>query len=70
MNEENGNLFPKYLMYGHCYVPNQIMKNIFNPEAALKNGSLYPELVSPYNPGQSMRVIQTLKQSGGSIYGD
>ena len=70
MNEDNRNLFPKYIMYGHSYVPNQTMKNIFNPETALKLGSLYPELVSPYNPGQSVRVIEELKRPGGAIYGD
>lgn len=49
-------MFPKRIMYGHSYVPNQIMNRIFTPEMGLKMGTIYPELVSPYTPGQSMEV--------------
>ncbi len=70
MNEEYRSLFPRYLMYGHSYVPNQIMRNVYTTEEALKKGSLFPELVSPYTPCQSMRVIEALKQSGGAMHGN
>ena len=66
MNNYNRNLFPNDLMYGHAYVPNQVMTNTFNPHEALRKGSLFPELVSPYVPCQSLKVIETLKEPGGA----
>ncbi|MGN1298863.1 MAG: spore coat associated protein CotJA [Candidatus Scatovivens sp.] len=62
---DNRNLFPMYIMYGHAYVPNQVMKKTFCPEDALRCGTIFPELLSPYVPGQSMKVIEVLKTSGG-----
>ena len=70
MNEDNRNLFPRDLMFGHAYVPNQRMRNIFTPEEALRRGSLFPELVSPYAPCQSMKVIQSLRETGGVFDGN
>ncbi|MBR3152070.1 MAG: spore coat associated protein CotJA [Clostridia bacterium] len=49
-------MFPKNAMYGHSYVPNQVLNKVFNPKIALKMGTIFPELVSPYRPGQSMEV--------------
>ncbi len=65
MNENN--LFPNKVLYGHAYVPNQRLRKVFSPEDALKNGSLFPELVSMYNPGQSMEVIDYLRRDGGEF---
>ena len=62
----NRNLFPANVMYGHAYVPNQIMNRTFYPEDALRCGTIFPELVSPYVPGQSMKVIQVLIEPGGA----
>lgn len=62
---DNRNLFPTNVMYGHAYVPNQLMKKTFYPEDALRCGTIFPELVSPYVPGQSMKVIEFLKDRGG-----
>ena len=64
MNENNRNLFPQNLMYGHAYTPNQIMNRTFSPEVGLREGTMFPELVSPYVPCQSIRVIETLKEGG------
>ena len=63
MNENN--IFPNRVMYGHAYVPNQKLKKVFSKEKALKNGTLFPELVSMYYPGQSMEVIEYLRYVGG-----
>lgn len=65
MNENN--LFPNQVMYGHAYVPNQRLRKVFSPEDALRNGTLFPELVSMYNPGQSMEVIEFLRESRGEF---
>lgn len=61
----NNNLFPNKVMYGHAYVPNQRLVNVFSKQDALKHGTLFPELVSPYMPGQSMEVIDFLRRDGG-----
>ncbi|MBR6034065.1 MAG: spore coat associated protein CotJA [Clostridia bacterium] len=50
-------------MYGNSYVPNQILNKTFLPDVALKLGTLYPELVSPYLPGQSMEEINYLRKT-------
>ena len=61
----SNNVFPKNYLYGHAYTPNQMMNNTFSPEVGLKNGTLFPELVSPYCPGQSMDFINYLKSNRG-----
>ena len=64
--------FPNEYMYGQSYVPIQTMNETFKPEIGLKMGTIFPELVSPYVPGQSMeedaylrRVTTTTNQGGG-----
>ena len=57
----SNNLFPNRVMFGHAYTPNQTMNRIFVPEEGLKNGTIFPELVSPYEPCQSMEEIWFLK---------
>ena len=58
--------FPNNPMYGHAYVPNQIYRgNSFTPSQGLQNGTMFPELVSPYMPLDSMRVIETLRNREG-----
>ena len=64
MNENNRNLFPQNLMYGHAYVPNHIMNRTFSPEIGLREGTMFPVLVSPFVPCQSIRVIETLIEGG------
>lgn len=60
--------FPKNAMFGHSYVMNQVLKNTFSPEEALKKGTVFPELFSPYSPGDSMKEIEFLKNYGRGGY--
>ena len=65
MNSNNSsntsNPFPSNYLYGHAYTPNQRMNELFDPQTGLSCGSMYPELVSPYSPGDSMAFIEYLK---------
>lgn len=64
MVENNQGNFPKNAMFGHAYVMDQMLKRTFSPEEALKKGTIFPELFSPYSPGDSMREIEFLKNYG------
>ena len=61
---QNNNIFPENYLYGHAYTPNQCMNRTFTPECGLENGTIFPELVSPYSPGQSIDFIEYLKNGG------
>lgn len=61
-DEEMG-LFPENPSLAQSYVPFQYLNKTFIPEVALRMGTLYPELVSPYVPGQSMDEIAYLEKS-------
>lgn len=54
-------MFPSNAMFGHAYVPNQKMTKTFTPDVGLRMGTIFPELVSPYSPNQSIAVIEYLK---------
>lgn len=56
--------FPRNYLYGHAYTPNQIMDRTFEPAVGLRNGTMFPELVSPYFPGQSIDFINFLRNGG------
>ena len=56
-DEEYDDVFPKNPMLGQSYVPLQIMNETFKPCVGLKKGTIFPELVSPYRPCDSMRDI-------------
>lgn len=56
--DEDFNVFPTNPMYGQSYVPIQVMNQVFKPAVGLKNGSIFPELVSPYCPNQSIEEIE------------
>ncbi len=60
---ESSNSFPNTLLYAHSYVPHQYMNNVYTPCLGLKLGSIFPELVSPYCPGQSQEVMNYLRNS-------
>lgn len=47
--------------YGYAYVPTQTFNNVFSPAQGLANGTMFPELVSPYCPNQSLEVMNYLK---------
>ena len=58
--DEEYNVFPENPMLGQSYVPIQYMDKTFKPCVGLKMGTIFPELVSPYMPGQSMNEIEYL----------
>lgn len=60
-NEEES-YFPDNPMLAQSYVPIQYMTNTFTPCCGLKNGTIFPELVSSYYPGQSMNDIEYLRR--------
>ena len=53
--DEEYNIFPENPMLGQSYVPMQYMTKTFKQCVGLKMGTIFPELVSPYVPCQSMR---------------
>lgn len=59
--DEDMNLFPNNPMLAQSYVPMQYMDKTFTPCCGLKMGTIFPELVSPYRPGQSMEFNDYLR---------
>ena len=59
-DEEYG-VFPENPMLGQSYVPIQYMDKTFKPCVGLKMGTIFPELVNPYSPGQSMEEINYIE---------
>ena len=57
------NVFPENPSLGQSYVPIQYMDRTFRPCVGLKMGTIFPELVSPYSPCQSMEEINFLRNS-------
>ncbi len=60
---EEESVFPSNPMLAQSYVPWQRMNKTFVPCVGLKMGTIFPELVSPYMPGDSMRQIEYLANS-------
>lgn len=58
--EEDG-YFPSMPELAQSYVPFQTMKKTFTPEVGLQMGTIFPELVSPYEPCQSVAEIAYIK---------
>lgn len=56
-------VFPENPMLGQSYVPIQTMNETFRPCIGLRNGTIFPELVSPYMPGDSMRQIEYIERT-------
>ena len=61
--DEEENQFPENPMLAQSYVPWQTMDKTFVPSVGLKMGTIFPELVSPYMPGDSMRQIEYIKKT-------
>ena len=59
-NEEDS-MFPQNPMLAQSYVPIQTLNKTFTPCVGLKMGTIYPELVSPYVPCQSIEEIAFIK---------
>ena len=60
---EEYNMFPENPMLAQSYVPIQYMDKTFKPCVGLKMGTIFPELVSPYVPGQSMEEINYIRET-------
>ena len=54
-------VFPENPMLAQSYVPIQTMDKTFIPSVGLKMGTIFPELVSPYKPCQSLEDIAFIK---------
>lgn len=61
--EEEYDVFPSNPMLAQSYVPFQYMDQTFKPCVGLKMGTIFPELVSPYEPGQSMQEIAYIEKT-------
>lgn len=59
--DEEESVFPSNPMFGQSYVPWQTMNRTFVPCVGLKMGTIFPELVSPYMPCDSMRQIEHIE---------
>ena len=53
--------FPENPVLAQSYVPIQKMGKTFVPRVGLKMGTIFPELVSPYMPCQSLEEIAFIK---------
>ena len=62
-DDDEIDVFPENPMLAQSYVPIQYMDETFKPCVGLDNGTIFPELVSPYCPGDSMRDIDFLKRT-------
>lgn len=60
---EESNMFPSNVMYAQSYVPWQTINKTFVPSVGLKMGTIFPELVSPYKPGQSQEEINYIAKN-------
>ena len=61
--DEEKSMFPDNPMLAQSYVPIQYMDKTFKPCVGLKMGTIFPELVSPYVPGQAMKEIDYLRKT-------
>lgn len=59
--EHGESVFPQNPMLAQSYVPIQRMDKTFIPSVGLKMGTIFPELVSPYAPCQSIEEIAFIK---------
>lgn len=59
---DDRSVFPENYMYGQSYVPIQQLDKVFPAEVGLKMGTIFPELVSTYRPGQSMEEINYIRR--------
>lgn len=61
--DDDNSVFPSNPSLAQSYVPIQKMDKVFTPECGLKMGTIFPELVSPYCPGQSIQEIEYLRNT-------
>ena len=58
-----GDIFPVSPMFAQSYVPTQRMDKTFKPCVGLQKGTIFPELVDPYYPCQSIDFINYIKKT-------
>lgn len=56
--DEQEQVFPSNTMFGYAYVPMQKLDKVFKPCVGLEMGTMFPELVNPYAP------LQSIEESG------
>ena len=61
--DDEDRMFPANPMFAQSYVPWHIMDKTFTPCVGLKIGTIFPELVSPYMPGQSKAEIEFIRRT-------
>lgn len=61
--DEEDNLFPENPMFAQSYVPIQTLNETFKPCVGLDKGTIFPELVSIYMPGDSMKQIKYIEKT-------
>ena len=62
-DDDTVNVFPENPALAQSYVPYQYMEETFKPCTGLENGTIFPELVSKYMPGDSMKEIAYLEKT-------
>ena len=62
-DDDYEDVFPDNPMLAQSYVPIQTMNETFTPCVGLRNGTIFPELVSPYMPGDSMKQIKFIERT-------
>ena len=62
-DEETLDVFPENPNLAQSYVPYQFMNETFKPCVGLKCGTIFPELVSPYAPLDSMKDIAHIERT-------
>ena len=53
--KEPKSMFPKDPVIGMAYVPWQQLNDVYEPEVALQQGTLFPELYKPFMAGGRCR---------------
>ena len=56
-------VMPNDPQLANAYVPYQYAEELFKPMDAIRHGTAFPELVSPYTKNQSQCVIAYLSQT-------
>ena len=59
--DKTDSVFPENPTLAQSYVPIQTLNKTFLPCVGLKMGTIFPELVMPYSPGQSLEEIAFIK---------
>lgn len=60
-DEQGESVFPQNPMLAQSYVPIQTMDKTFVPSIGFRMGTIFPELVSPYSPCQSVEENAFIK---------